>query len=269
MNATHTPGAVPALIEIAAQADRMDRMYRWQRHIYDLTRKYYLLGRDTLLTGVVPMRDEVVIEIGCGTGRNLIWLASRHPHAQFRGVDASAEMLTSAQAAIARRGVGDRVRVAQGLAEQIDMRRLFGAGDGDRFDGSSDFSGFSGIDSSDRGGRIASRDRLAPAGTFDAADHVIISYALSMMTDPIAAIARAAALLRPGGTLHIVDFWDLAGYPAIFRRSLIHWLDAFGVHHRPEVIDGLRAWAAVSEAELDVRPLYGRYAWLARARTTR
>ena len=26
----------------------MDRMYRWQRHIYDVTRKYYLLGRDAL-----------------------------------------------------------------------------------------------------------------------------------------------------------------------------------------------------------------------------
>ena len=24
----------------------MDRMYRHQRHIYDLTRKFYLLGRD-------------------------------------------------------------------------------------------------------------------------------------------------------------------------------------------------------------------------------
>ena len=25
---------------------RMDRMYRYQRHIYDLSRKFYLLGRD-------------------------------------------------------------------------------------------------------------------------------------------------------------------------------------------------------------------------------
>ena len=26
-------------------------MYRHQRHIYDLTRKYYLLGRDRLIAG--------------------------------------------------------------------------------------------------------------------------------------------------------------------------------------------------------------------------
>ena len=30
------------------QAEQMDRMYRYQRHIYDLTRKYYLLGRDRI-----------------------------------------------------------------------------------------------------------------------------------------------------------------------------------------------------------------------------
>lgn len=27
----------------------MDRMYRVQRHIYDATRRYYLLGRDLLV----------------------------------------------------------------------------------------------------------------------------------------------------------------------------------------------------------------------------
>ena len=30
---------------------RMNRMYRWQRHIYDGTRRYYLLGRDRMIAG--------------------------------------------------------------------------------------------------------------------------------------------------------------------------------------------------------------------------
>src|SRR6267142_3533930 len=34
--------------------DRMNRMYRRQRHIYDGTRRYYLLGRDRLITGLRP-----------------------------------------------------------------------------------------------------------------------------------------------------------------------------------------------------------------------
>ena len=31
--------------------EKMDRIYRVQRHFYDLTRKYYLLGRDRLIRG--------------------------------------------------------------------------------------------------------------------------------------------------------------------------------------------------------------------------
>jgi S-adenosylmethionine-diacylgycerolhomoserine-N-methlytransferase len=31
---------------------RMDRVYRPQRHVYDLTRRPYLLGRDRLIAGL-------------------------------------------------------------------------------------------------------------------------------------------------------------------------------------------------------------------------
>ena len=32
----------------------MDRVYRRQRHIYDATRKFYLLGRDPLIERLAP-----------------------------------------------------------------------------------------------------------------------------------------------------------------------------------------------------------------------
>ena len=51
---------------------RMNRMYRWQRHIYDGTRRYYLLGRDRLIANLRPDAGTTVLEIGCGTGRNLV-----------------------------------------------------------------------------------------------------------------------------------------------------------------------------------------------------
>ena len=35
----------------AAGAALMDRLYRRQRHFYDVTRKHYLLGRDRLIDG--------------------------------------------------------------------------------------------------------------------------------------------------------------------------------------------------------------------------
>ncbi len=47
----------------------MDRVYRRQRHFYDATRKYYLLGRDPMIAGLKPPPGAAVLEIGCGTGR--------------------------------------------------------------------------------------------------------------------------------------------------------------------------------------------------------
>ncbi|BAT59755.1 demethylrebeccamycin-D-glucose O-methyltransferase [Variibacter gotjawalensis] len=102
---------------------RMDRMYAGQRHIYDLTRKFYLLGRDRLIDRLAPPHDGHVIEIGCGTGRNLIRAARQHPQAHFVGLDVSTEMLRSAQKAITRAGVGSRVRVAYADATMLNPTR--------------------------------------------------------------------------------------------------------------------------------------------------
>ena len=70
----------------------MDQVYRRQRHIYDATRKYFLLGRDRLLDALDPPAGGRVLEVGCGTGRNLIRAARLHPQAIFHGFDISAEM---------------------------------------------------------------------------------------------------------------------------------------------------------------------------------
>src|ERR1700689_2387469 len=93
---------------------RMNRMYCRQRHFYDGTRRYYLLGRDQLISGLQPDAGANALEIGCGTGRNLVLAARLYPAARFFGVDVSTEMLTSAIAAISRAGLTSRVRVAHG-----------------------------------------------------------------------------------------------------------------------------------------------------------
>jgi S-adenosylmethionine-diacylgycerolhomoserine-N-methlytransferase len=33
---------------------RMNRVYRWQRHVYDATRRWYLLGRDRMIAELKP-----------------------------------------------------------------------------------------------------------------------------------------------------------------------------------------------------------------------
>jgi S-adenosylmethionine-diacylgycerolhomoserine-N-methlytransferase len=62
-------------MEAASTAGRMDAIYRGQRHIYDLTRRYYLLGRDMLIRDLAPPAGGSVLEVGCGKARNLIAVA--------------------------------------------------------------------------------------------------------------------------------------------------------------------------------------------------
>ncbi|NTF07920.1 class I SAM-dependent methyltransferase [Agrobacterium rubi] len=77
-------------------ANMMDKMYRHQRHIYDLTRKYYLLGRDTTIEKLDVPQSGNLLEVGCGTGRNLLYASKLFPTAKLYGLDISSEMLTTA-----------------------------------------------------------------------------------------------------------------------------------------------------------------------------
>jgi S-adenosylmethionine-diacylgycerolhomoserine-N-methlytransferase len=205
---------------------RMNRMYRWQRHIYDATRRYYLLGRDQLIAGLRPDAGADVLEIGCGTGRNLVLAARRYPDARLFGIDVSTEMLTSAIAAISRDSLNKQVRVAHADGAAFDPRSLF------------DVAGF---------------------------DHVIISYSLSMIPDWRSVLEAAASRLKPGGRLHIVDFGTQERLPGMLRMLLLRWLAMFDVTPRAELERVLSELAYNSGANLAFeRPFrgYAQYAVL-------
>lgn len=102
-------------------AELMDDVYRWQRHIYDLTRKYYLFGRDRMLRDLAVPPGGSVLEIGCGTGRNLAMIRRLWPDAVLYGIDISAEMLKSAHA---RQGLG--AVLALGDAATFNADRTLG-----------------------------------------------------------------------------------------------------------------------------------------------
>src|SRR4051794_19481287 len=104
----------------------MDRMYRRQRHIYDLSRKFYLLGRDEAIARLRPAPGDKVLEIGCGTGRNLIRAARAYPQARLVGLDVSREMLATAAASTAAAGLASRISLAQADATAFDAQDLFG-----------------------------------------------------------------------------------------------------------------------------------------------
>lgn len=86
-------------------AGRMDQMYMTQRHIYDLTRKYYLLGRDHAIRGLQAPPGARLLDLGCGTGRNLLLAHRLYPGTTLYGLDISREMLESARANFRGRAV--------------------------------------------------------------------------------------------------------------------------------------------------------------------
>ena len=205
----------------AAGMDLMNRIYRHQRFIYNATRKYYLLGRDRLIADIGARDGARVLEIGCGTGRNLIVTARTYPGALCFGIDLSTEMLETATRAISRAGLASRVRVAHGDATRFDPVALFG---------------------------------------IDQFDRIFISYSLSMIPPWRNVIDKALSHLAPGGELRIVDFGGQERLPAAFRRLLWRWLRAFHVAPRDDLEAVLRARAAAAGATMTFARPYRGYA---------
>jgi S-adenosylmethionine-diacylgycerolhomoserine-N-methlytransferase len=185
-----------------SHAELMDGVYRYQRHVYDLTRKYYLLGRDRLIDGLDVPEGGTVLELGCGTGRNLIRAARTYPDASFCGLDISAGMLETARTAVARRGMAARVSLAQGDASDFDAGALFGR------------QGF---------------------------DRVFISYSLSMIPEWRRTVAAALDAVDEGSSLHIVDFGRQERLPGWFKTALRAWLAKFHVTPRDSLREVLES----------------------------
>jgi S-adenosylmethionine-diacylgycerolhomoserine-N-methlytransferase len=74
----------------------LNRYYRAARPIYDITRKYYLFGRDRALAQLLSAPWASLVEVGPGTGRNLELLHRGRPWAQYGGIEASDAMLERA-----------------------------------------------------------------------------------------------------------------------------------------------------------------------------
>ncbi|MCB1755526.1 MAG: class I SAM-dependent methyltransferase [Gammaproteobacteria bacterium] len=203
-------------------SEKMDAQYLYQRHFYDFSRKYYLIGRDALLSEIELQVDEVLLEIGCGTARNLCKLAYQYPYNRLYGVDASAAMLDVARKNLHRRKrYTGNVQIMQGLAEDVTP------------------------------------DMIGRRQPFD---HVLFSYVLSMLPDWRLALEVALCNLAPGGYIHVVDFSDMQKMPGSFRNMLLKWLNLFNVHPDPQILPWFRNVASKHGGELQVRQTAGNYA---------
>ena len=211
------------LEETVSHGATMDGIYRFQRHFYDVTRRYYLLGRDQLLDRLNVPADSSVLEIGCGTGRNLIGVGRRAPTAQLYGLDISEEMLKSASASVMRVGFERRVRLTCADATNFSASKAFG------------------------------RSKF---------DRIFFSYTLSMIPNWQAAVEQALTCLADGGELHIVDFGQCAQLPTQIRRALFAWLNLFHVTPRPQLVTHLNRVVAANEMTISFESKFRDYAWM-------
>ena len=205
----------------------MDRMYRHQRYFYDLTRKYYLLGRDKLLAEMDIKLGDNVLEVGCGTGRNLSILAKRYPNAIFFGLDASAAMLETAEAKIAKADLSN-ANLKTALADSFSYNETFGL-----------------------------------TKPFDT---VFFSYSISMIPPWRESIENALENLKPGGMLYLVDFYDQKELPKFFQKLLRGWLRKFHVQFWNDLIPFLKGLDENGVGKLDIVPLFRRYSFIAQFR---
>jgi S-adenosylmethionine-diacylgycerolhomoserine-N-methlytransferase len=68
--------------------------YRFHSKIYDATRWSFLFGRRSLIDAAASQASPArVLEVGCGTGTNLVHLARAFPRAELFGLDISEHML--------------------------------------------------------------------------------------------------------------------------------------------------------------------------------
>lgn len=200
--------------------ERMERMYRPQQRIYDLTRAYYLLGRDRCIREMQPDAGAHILDVGCGTGRNLAALRRNYPNTSLAGLDPSDAMLEVAAQKSKDWQAVSRPQLLRNVAE--DLPAIIGS------------------------------------GSLGRPDHILFSYSLSIMPEPVQALASALSVLAPGGRIHIVDFGPMHELPRWFARSVQAWLERFDVRHKPDVSETLQTLHNMHKGSLQTaRPLRG------------
>ena len=202
----------------------MDNIYRYTRHVYDASRKYFLLGRDRLISDLGARPQDTVIEIGCGTARNLIKMAEQYPGARFYGLDASEEMLKTAHKNLEKACQEYHIILKQDYAQSFDPKNLF--------------------------------EGHTP-------DKVVFSYSLSMIPPWKDSITHALTLLPKDGEIHIVDFGQQEQQPKFFKKFLFWFLSLFHVHPEPELETFLQGLDKQEKGSLTLQKLYKGYTILA------
>jgi S-adenosylmethionine-diacylgycerolhomoserine-N-methlytransferase len=179
--------------------------------------KFDVPGRKHLIGQLRPGPAEAVLEIGCGSGGNLIRAARQYPYAVFFGIDASAARVARAGAAIERAGLAARITVAKAEIAQPDFRTVF---------------------------RQATFER------------VFISFGLSRTARWENTLDGALNATERGGELHLADFGAMNMLPGGAGAALRQAMVLFGVTPRERLEACLAKKAHDWGAEVEFAHLY-------------
>lgn len=96
------PSSSASGLPLQENHQRLSGYYQLHAKIYDATRWSFLFGRSAIINSLAGRTHATqILEVGCGTGKNLLALATAFPEAELTGVDLSADMLTVAQRTLA------------------------------------------------------------------------------------------------------------------------------------------------------------------------
>ncbi|MEM1305344.1 MAG: class I SAM-dependent methyltransferase [Planctomycetota bacterium] len=209
-------------------AERLDSFYGGQADGYDDFRKRMLHGRDELFAELPVTPGGVWVDLGAGTGENATRFGDRLAEfGDVRLVDLSESLL-----GIAKRRVRD--------AGWSNVRTLHAD--------------------------VTQLDSPACKLPDNSVDLVTFTYSLTMVPDWFAALAQAERILKPGGTIGVVDFFVSRKWPAegrarhsFFTRSFWPvWFSMDNVHpsadHLPFLCDRFMPQS--------IHESYGKLPWL-------
>ncbi len=99
-------------VQTLNQEAKMTAYYNLHAGIYNATRWSFLFGRNRIIDLASEyVSPEKILEIGCGTGRNLAVLAKKYPEAEITGIDVAPPMLKVAARKLEK--YGKRIKLLQ------------------------------------------------------------------------------------------------------------------------------------------------------------
>jgi demethylmenaquinone methyltransferase/2-methoxy-6-polyprenyl-1,4-benzoquinol methylase len=202
-------------VETSARTRHARELFAPLGPTYDRYARLLSFGQDprwrSFLVSRVPADAHRVLDVASGTAAVAIELARAEADRTIVGVDQSSEMLAAGRERVAHAGLGDRIELREGRAEDLPFRDA----------------------------------------EFDA---VTFTYLLRYVDDVPATLCKLARLVRPGGTLAMLEFglprggwrplWELyvrVGLPAAGALVSPGW-GGVGRFLGPSIRDFWRQW---------------------------